>query len=110
MSAGAQQLAFPFASLDFEGHTILTVDMIAAKLAFTSQHILNLVDDGSLVALDAKGAKATRRSCRIPLENYRAFIMARLTGPAPEMKTFIHQLPRTVRMELMREIKESLTA
>jgi hypothetical protein len=104
------QLSFPYASLDFEGHTILTADMIAAKLNYSVQHILNLVDDGSLVALDGKGRKSTRRSCRVPLENYRKFIMDRLTGPTPEMREFIHQLPRHVRVELMREIKESLAS
>ena len=110
MTTAGQQLAFPFASLDFEGFTTLTVDQIAAKLRFTTQHILNLVEQGELVAVDGKGRDVSRRSCRVPLENYRAFILARLTGPAPQTREFIHQLPRAVRLELLREIKESLAA
>lgn len=106
----ALQLAFPFASLDFEGHTVLTVDMIATKLAFTTRHILNLVESGDLVAINGASSATTRRTCRIAIEAYRAFIVARLTGPAPLMKQFIHELPRHVRIELMREIKESLAS
>lgn len=104
------QLAFPFASLDFEGFTILTVDQIAQKLRYTPKHILNLVEQGELVAVDGKSKGVTRRDCRIPIENYRAFIVARLTGPTPQMRAFIHELPRHVRIELMREIKESLAS
>jgi hypothetical protein len=97
----------PFASLDFEGHPVLTVDQIAAKLNFTAQHILNLVDQGDLVAIDGRRSTATRRCCRIPAESYCAFVMARLTSLSPETKTFIAQLPRSVRIDLMRELKES---
>ena len=108
MNPAVQQLAFPFASLDFEGHTVLTVDMIAVKLNYTAQHILNLVEQGDLIAIDGKSKGATRRNCRIALEAYRAWVISRLTGPAPEVRIFIRQLPRSVRVELMREIKESL--
>lgn len=108
MTTPVQQLAFPFASLDFEGYTILTVDQIATKLRFTAQHILNLVDQGEIVAIDGKSKKATRRECRIAIEEYRAFIMKRLTGPASVSKEFISQLPRDVRLALITELKESL--
>ncbi len=106
----ATQLAFPFASLDFEGFTILTVDQIATKLRFTAQHILNLVDQGEMIAIDGKSKKATRRECRIAIEEYRAFIIRRLTGPASVSKAFIHELPRDVRVALLRELKESLAS
>lgn len=102
------QLAFPFASLDFEGFTVLTVDQIALKLRYTSQHILNLVEQGELVAIDGKSKGVTRRECRIPLEAYRNFVFARMTGE--HRRDFIHTLPRHVRVELLREIKESLAA
>jgi hypothetical protein len=108
--AGGLQLSFPFASLDFEGFTILTVDQIATKLRKTPKHILNLVEQGELVAIDCKSAGVTRRDCRIAIEAYRTFIVARLTGPAPQMRAFIHELPRAVRVELIRELKESLSA
>lgn len=108
MNQPATQLAFPFASLDFEGFTILTVDQIATKLRYTPQHILNLVEQGELVAIDGKSRGATRRDCRVAIEEYRAFIMKRLTGPASISKDFIHQLPREVRVALIRELKESL--
>ncbi len=108
MTTPAQQLAFPFASLDFEGYTTLTVDQIAIKLRKTPQHILNLVEQGELVALECKSAKATRRDCRIPLEEYRAFIMRRLTGPASVSTDFIRGMSREVRLALITELKESL--
>jgi len=104
------QLSFPFPSLDFEGHSILTVGQIADKLGYTSTHILNLVDDGSLIAIDGKGKDVTRRTCRVAVEAYRAFVMARLTGPAPQIKQFIDSLPRHVRMQLLTQIKESLAS
>lgn len=105
MSAHAQ-MTFPFASLDFEGYTILTVDQVAAKIGKSSKHILNLIEEGELCALDLKGKLATRRDCRIPLEAYRAFVLSRMTG---QMRSdFIRTLPRAVRMELLKEIQESL--
>lgn len=102
------QLSFPFASLDFEGFTSLTVDQIAVKLRKTPKHILNLVEQGELVSVDCKSKGVTRRDCRIPIECWRAFVMKRLTGPAPQMRTFIFELPRDVRVALIRELKESL--
>lgn len=107
MSTGIQ-LSFPFPSLDFEGHSILTVGQIADKLGYTSTHILNLVEEGELCAIDGKGKDVTRRNCRVAVEAYRAFIMKRLTGPAPEIKQFIDSLPRHVRVALLAQIKESL--
>lgn len=102
------QLAFPFASLDFEGFTILTVDQIATKLRYSSLHILNLVEQGELVAIDGKSKGATRRECRIPIESYRAWVMTRMT--APFRRDFFRTLSRDQRMELIRELKESLAA
>lgn len=102
------QLAFPFDSLDFNGFTILTVGQIATKLRYTIQHILNLIEQGELVAIEGKSKGATRRECRIPLEAYRNFVFARMTGE--HRRDFIHTLPRNVRLELLREIKESLAA
>ena len=101
-----QQLAFPFASLDFEGFTVLTVDQIAVKLNYTSQHILNLVEQGDLHALDGKSVGVTRRNCRIPLEEYRAWVLKRMTGVS--RVDFIATLPRSVREALITELRESL--
>jgi len=102
----ATQLAFPFASLDFEGFTTLTVDQIATKLRYTANHILNLVEQGELVAVDGKSKGVSRRNCRIPVEAYRAFVVKRMTS---EFRTdFFRTLTREQRQELIRELKESL--
>ena len=102
----SEQLAFPFASLDFQGVALLTVDNIASKLGWTTQHILNLIEQGELVAIDGKSKGVTRRDCRIPIEAYRAWVLARMT--APFRKDFFRTLSREQRLELLREIKESL--
>lgn len=102
------QLGFPFASLDFEGHTVLTVDNIATKLRYTAKHILNLIEQGELVAIDGKSKGATRRDCRIAIEAYRAWVMSRMT--AEFRRDFFKTLTREQRVELIRELKESLTS
>ncbi len=101
-----EQLQFPFPSLDFPGRTALTISEIAERLGISDQHVLNLADDGSFPGLELKGAKASKRSLRIPIENYRDFIVSRMTGPARNQ--FLRVLPRAALRDLHREIGEWL--
>lgn len=108
MSASAQ-LAFPFASLDFEGRTVLSVGDIAVKLNFTRRHVINLIESGELVAINgAVNPVGERSSPRIPLESYRAFVLTRMTGPF--VNEFIKHLPRETLRQLLAEIKGVLNA
>ena len=104
----AEQLTFVFASLDFPGRTTLSLGEIALRLGCSVDHLLNEVEHGALVGVDLKGAKATRRNVRVPLEAYRAYVIARMTGPFRQQ--FLRDLPRHVLETLAREIKEALAA
>ncbi len=109
----AEQLTF-LASLDFpEGTAPLRLfgqAGLAAKLGCTVQHLLNEVEAGALVGLDLKGKKATRRNVRIPLECYRAYVTAHLTGPVPAQVAFLDRLPKHTLREIHREITALLKA
>lgn len=48
----------------------------------------------------------TRRMLRVPVEEYRNFVVLRLTGP--RRTEFIKQLPVSTRLELIEELKASL--
>lgn len=102
-----EQLQFPYASLDFPGCVVLTVDNVAAKLGLSVQHVLDEVTEGRLVALDLAGKATTRRYVRVPIESYRNWVLARLTAPA-ERVAFIRTLPRETQMQLLRELREAL--
>ncbi len=107
MLENPQQTNF-FHSLDFPGRTVLYLWEVAQKLGGTVQHYLNLIDSGELVAIDT-GSRAngkTRRMLRVPVEEYRNFVVLRLTGP--RRTEFIKQLPVSTRLELIEELKASL--
>jgi hypothetical protein len=97
-----------FASLDFEGRTVLSADEVAKKLSVTPQHILRLAEEGALTAIDLKGGKATRRLLRIPIESYREFIFWRMTGP--RRWGFLRDLPKARLRELLAELEQLLAA
>ena len=101
-----EQMAFPYGSLDFPGRTTVTLDEAAAKLGCSVGHLLAECEHGALVGLDLRGAKATRRFVRVPIEAYRAYIIARMTGPF--RKDFIRDLPRHVQEQLLGELREAL--
>ncbi len=103
----AEQLTF-FASLDFPGRTTLMLGEIAEKLGCTVQHLLNQVEEGALVALDLKGAKANRRNIKVPVECYRDFIIRKLTGPVSVKAAFLETLPRATLVELVHECQRLL--
>ena len=102
----AEQMSFPFASLDFFGRSTLGLAEIAEKLGCSVDHLLNECEHGALCGVDLKGAKASRRNVRVPIESYRAYVLARVTGPF--RADFIRDLPRSVRLELLAEIERSL--
>jgi hypothetical protein len=103
--AAPEQLSFVFASLDFPGRTTIGLGEIAERLGCSVDHLLNEVERGALVGVDLKGAKATRRFVRVPLETYRAYVLSRMTG---EFRTdFIAELPRATRLQLLQEIEAS---
>jgi hypothetical protein len=104
-----EQLQFPFASLDFPAdRTAITVKEFAAKVNYTEKHVADLIAEGALGAIDGRGLGASRGSYRIPIENYRKFILERLTVPA-EQARFLAGLPAATKRELIRELQASLS-
>ena len=70
---------FLFPSLDFPGRTTVTVGEIAEKLGYSSKHICNLIEDGSLIDIDGRRKGRAKRSTRVPIEAYHAFVIKRLS-------------------------------
>jgi len=79
----SEQTIFP--SLGFEGRTALRVDEVAARLNVSRNHVIHLIEDGTLRAIDVRGRmraeggkNKTPRSClRIPVEEYERLIRSR---------------------------------
>lgn len=101
-----EQLQFPFPSLDFPGRTTLTAAEIAERLGFDEKHVRDLITEGELPGIDGKGKGATRGAYRVPIENYRDFVTARMTGP--RRIELLRHLPKPVLRELVRELNEHL--
>lgn len=101
-----EQLQFPFPSLDFPGRTTLTVDEIAEKLGVTAKHVGDLIAENELQGVDAAGKDASRRCMRVPVESYRDFVTARMTGP--RRMELLRHLPKATLRELVRELNEFL--
>jgi hypothetical protein len=105
----AEQLQFPFSSLDFPGRVTLGVEEVAGKLGFTPKHIADLIAEGKLQAIDGRGVGASRAAYRIPVEAYRDFVVRCLTTPAERLR-LLRDLPRATVRELVRELQEHLKA
>jgi hypothetical protein len=103
------QLDF-FPSLDFPGRSTLYLHEIGERIGCTVKHLLTLIDDGSIPGLDLSSRTSGRRSMRVPVESYRAFVLRRLTAPAESQMLFLRQLPVATRRQLLRDITESLRA
>ena len=103
----AAQLDF-LASLDFPGRTTLSLGEIAEKVGCTVQHLLNQIDEGKFVGLNIAGQRAARRAIRVPVECYRAWLMACLTGPVDVRMQFLRDLPAATRRELIDQLRASL--
>lgn len=108
MPAPDPQLLFPFASLDFPGRSMLYPHEVAEKLGMSADHLHDLMDDGSLVGMDIASPGASRREMRIPIESYRNFIVARMTGPL--RIAFLTTLPEATRRELVTSLLHTLSA
>jgi excisionase family DNA binding protein len=102
-----EQLSF-LASLDFPGRTTLTVAEIAEKLGYTAKHIARLIESGELPALDGRGRGVGRAAMRVPVESYRTFVTARMTGPL--RAELLHALPEATRLALILELFAGLPA
>lgn len=102
------QLDFPFASLDFPGRTVLYMHEIAERLGCSIDQLYKLADDGVLCAVDIASKGASRRELRVPIEAWRNFILARMTGPM--RAHFLRTLPAAVRAELLAELTALATA
>jgi len=104
----AEQLQFPFASLDFPGRTVLYMQEVAEKLGCSIDQVYDLADDGSLPAVNIASKGAARRELRVPIEGWRKFIIERLTGPM--QLEFLRSLPRPTLRELQQELSRLLAA
>lgn len=104
----SEQLQFGFfACLDFEGRVTLSVREVALRLGYTTRHVIGWIESGELAAFDGRGtAKATRAAWRIPIDAYRDFVRARITGPGRQ--AFLAALPKATLRELLREIQTLL--
>lgn len=98
----AEQLALPFACLDFPGRTTISLGEMAGRLGCSVNHLLNEVEHNALVGLNLKGTKATRRNIRVPIESYRAYVLKNMSGPF--RADFISELPPSIKRQLRREM------
>jgi predicted transcriptional regulator len=103
----AQQLALPFACLDFPDRDSVSAREIAAKLGVTRQHILDHIEAGKLVAIDTS-LVGTRRNPRVAVDEYRRWVLSLLTAPA--RRSFLTELPHATLRELQQEIAAILVA
>jgi len=61
----------------FPGRTVLYVPEVARHLQITRQHVVHLIEEGSLAAINVHAGAATRNCWRIPVEAFRAFLKSR---------------------------------
>ena len=61
--------------LPFPGRTVLYVAEVAQKLDVSQQHILNLIEEGRLTAINV-GATKGHKFWRIPVESWAAYLKA----------------------------------
>ena len=69
-----QQIEFP--SLGFDpARTVLYVFEVAAKLRISEQHVIDLIEEGKLRAVNIAGANCTdRKFYRIPVEAWSEYL------------------------------------
>jgi hypothetical protein len=102
----AEQLQFPFPSLDFPGRTTITLTEMANRIGVSADHLLNEVEHGALTGCNFKGVHASRRNVLVPIETYRAYVVAHMTGPF--RTDFVRDLPKAVLLQLQAEIRSAL--
>lgn len=96
------QLEFPYASLDFPHRATLTAAEIAEKLGCTKRHIENQIEAGQIGDLNLASKDTSRRFSRVPIEEYRNFIIRRMSGEGRIL--FLAALPKSTLQELQNEI------
>ena len=101
-----EQLQFSFPSLDFPGRSVLKVDEVAEKLGCTARHVLNLIEEGKLRCLNA-GAGSLRAYYRIPIEDYRDYVVSCMTVPIAKERQ-LRELPQAVRIQGVRDLLSTL--
>jgi hypothetical protein len=104
----AVAVAVPFPSLDFPGRVTLTSEEIANRLGWDVKHIRDLINEGIIPGVDGRGKNATRGTYQVPIESYRDFITARMTGP--RRIELLRNLPKATLREIVRELNEFLKA
>ena len=102
-----QQLSLPFACLDFPCRETVTLGEISAKLRFSVVHIWKHVDVGNLRIIDGALTKS-RRAIRVPVDEYRRWVMTLLTGPGRTQ--LVEELPDAVARELYETLRKRLAA
>jgi excisionase family DNA binding protein len=75
-----QQLELPYALLDVQGRTTLTVREVAQRLGCTPQHICELISSQMIGAINI-GTGKRRMAARIPVECFRDFVIRSMTCP-----------------------------
>lgn len=75
MGGIAQPEQSTFDGLLFPGRRVLCVAEVAERLRITEQHVIDLIDEGQLRAVNIGGA--SRKFYRIPVEAYEAFLRSR---------------------------------
>lgn len=103
------QMEFCYSSLDFAGRSTVKVTEIAERLGYSVQHIINCVDSGELVSCNF-ALSGNKRSLRVPIEEYRAWVMRNLTAPASKRAQWIDGLSRAVQIELHAELARRIYA
>ena len=107
--AHVAQTLLPFLSLEFPGRDTVTTPEIARKLNISVDHLGNMILDGTIVALDLARHKGKSRACyRITIEEYRKFVLARLTSE--RRHEFLRELPEPVLRQLRAEIDRIIAA
>ena len=69
-----------FPSLDFPGRTTLYPHECATRIGCHVDHIYDLVEEGIIKGVNIAGETKGRRTVRIPIESWRAFITSRTTA------------------------------
>lgn len=80
MIASREQVTFD--GLLFPGRRVLYVGEVAERLRVTIQHVIDLIDEGQLDAINLGGAG--RRHYRIPVEAYERFLKTRCSANSPQ--------------------------
>lgn len=78
------QLDFPYPSLDWPGRSTVGTRELAERTGLSPMHFRRLVDAGELVALDTAVRTAGRSYYTIPMEEWHAFVLRRMTGNPSE--------------------------